>query len=155
MQYVLLPDLREYFDEKKSEQRKNQALPGFGDSANLKLEELRAVTSRSGELLQEYFSSWPDELRPAIGAFLILISGRNATVKEILPDGVIYEKDGAEHKLTGFDTIVLALGVRSYNPLEETVNAMGKQAIVIGDAAKPGPANKATEAALDAVLSIA
>ena len=79
----------------------------------------------------------------------------NATVKEILPDGVIYEKDGAEHKLTGFDTIVLALGVRSYNPLEETVKAMGKQVIVIGDAAKPGPANKATEAALDAVLSIA
>ena len=79
----------------------------------------------------------------------------NATVKEILPDGVIYEKDGVEQKLTGFDTIVLALGVRSYTPLEDSVKAMGKQVIVIGDAAKPGPANTATEAALDAVLSIA
>lgn len=78
----------------------------------------------------------------------------NATVKEILPDGVVYEKDGEEHKLCGFDSIVLALGVRSYNPLEETVKAMGKQVIVIGDASKPGPANKATEAALDAVMNI-
>lgn len=79
----------------------------------------------------------------------------NATVREILPDGVIYEQNGEEKKLSGFDTIVLALGVRSYNPLEETVKAMGKQAIVIGDAAKPAPANKATESALTAVLSIA
>lgn len=78
----------------------------------------------------------------------------SATVKEILPDGVVYEKNGEEHKLSGFDSIVLALGVRAYNPLEETVKAMGKQAIVIGDASQPGPANKATEAALEAVMNI-
>lgn len=78
----------------------------------------------------------------------------NATVKEILPDGVIYEKAGEEHRLSGYDTIVLALGVRSCNPLEETVKAMGKEVFVIGDANKPAPANKATEAALDAVLSL-
>ena len=58
-------------------------------------------------------------------------------------------------RLTGYDTIVLALGVRAYNPLEETVKAMGKQVIVIGDANKPAPANKATEAALEAALNIA
>ncbi len=78
----------------------------------------------------------------------------NATVKEILPDGVICEQNGETRKLTGFDTIVLALGVRAFNPLEETVRAMGKQAIVIGDAGQPGSANKATESALNAVLSI-
>lgn len=78
----------------------------------------------------------------------------NATVKEILPDGVVYEKDGEEHRLSGYDTIVLALGVRSFNPLEETVKAMGKEVFVIGDASKPGPANKATEAALEAVLNL-
>ena len=78
----------------------------------------------------------------------------NATVKEILPDGVIYEKSGEEHRLSGYDTIVLALGVRSCNPLEETVKAMGKEVFVIGDASKPAPANKATEAALDAVLNL-
>ena len=79
----------------------------------------------------------------------------NATVREILPDGVVFEQNGEDRKLTGYDTIVLALGVRPYNPLEETVRAMGRQVIVIGDADKPAPANKATEAALSAVMSIA
>ena len=50
--------------------------------------------------------------------------------------------------------VVLALGVRANNPLEETVRKLGKQVFVIGDAAKPGPANQATEAALEAVLSL-
>jgi len=78
----------------------------------------------------------------------------NATVKKILPDGVIYEQDGREYTCSGYDTIVLALGVRPHNPLEEAVRALGKQVFVIGDAAQPGPANKATEGALDAVLSL-
>ena len=78
----------------------------------------------------------------------------NATVKKILPDGVIYEQDGRECTCSGYDTIVLALGVRPHNPLEEAVRALGKQVFVIGDAAQPGPANKATEGALDAVLSL-
>lgn len=78
----------------------------------------------------------------------------NATVKKILPDGVIYEQDGREYTCSGYDTIVLALGVRAHNPLEEAVRALGKQVFVIGDAAQPGPANKATEGALDAVLSL-
>ncbi len=78
----------------------------------------------------------------------------NATVKKILPDGVIYEQNGSEFTCTGYDTIVLALGVKANNPLEETSRALGKQVFVIGDAAQPGPANKATEGALDAVLSL-
>ncbi len=78
----------------------------------------------------------------------------NATVKKILPDGVVYEQAGEEHTLSGYDTIVLALGVRPCNPLEETVKALGKECCVIGDANQPGPANKATEAALEAVLSL-
>ena len=49
---------------------------------------------------------------------------------------------------------ILALGVRPNNPLEETVKAMGIPVQVIGDACKPGPANKATEAALEAVLAL-
>lgn len=77
-----------------------------------------------------------------------------ATVKEILSDGVVYEANGIPQTLSGFDTIVLALGVRAYNPLEDIVRSMGKPVYVIGDAAKPGPANKATESALEAVLSL-
>lgn len=78
----------------------------------------------------------------------------NATVKQICPDGVVYEQGGKEKVLSGYDTIVLALGVRAYNPLEETVKGLGKPYCVIGDAKQPGPANKATEAALEAILSI-
>ena len=78
----------------------------------------------------------------------------NAKVKKILPDGAVYEQNGAEYTLSGYDTIVLALGVKPCNPLEETVRSMGREVYVIGDAAKPAPANKATEAALDAVLKL-
>ncbi len=78
----------------------------------------------------------------------------NATVKKILPDGVIYEQNGSEYTCSGYDTIVLALGVKANNPLEEAARVLGKQVFVIGDAAQPGPANKATEAALKAVLSL-
>ena len=38
--------------------------------------------------------------------------------------------------------------------LEEVARALGKEVYVIGDALQPGPANKATEAALDAVLKL-
>ena len=78
----------------------------------------------------------------------------NAAVREILPDGVSYEQNGEIHTLLGYDTIVLALGVRANNPLEETVKSLGKPVYVIGDANQPGPANKATEAALEAVLQL-
>ena len=78
----------------------------------------------------------------------------NATVKKILPDGVVYEQNGTDYTLGGYDTIVLALGVRPNNPLEEAARALGKEVYVIGDASQPAPANKATEAALDAVLKL-
>ncbi len=78
----------------------------------------------------------------------------DAKVKKILADGAVYEKGGSEYSLSGYDTIVLALGVQSCNPLEEPVRALGKEVYVIGDAAKPAPANKATEAALEAVLRL-
>ena len=78
----------------------------------------------------------------------------NAVVREILPDGVSYEQNGEIHTLSGYDTIVLAVGVRANNPLEETVKSLGKPVCVIGDANQPGPANKATEAALEAVLQL-
>lgn len=67
-----------------------------------------------------------------------------ATVKEFLEDGVIVEKDGQETRLTGFDTIVLAMGVRSVNPLKEKLE--GKvELYVIGDALEPRKAIDAIE----------
>ena len=72
----------------------------------------------------------------------------NATVKTINPDGVTYTSGNEEVTVNGFDTIVLALGVKSYNPLEESLKDTVKELYVIGDADRPAPANKATEAAL-------
>jgi len=60
----------------------------------------------------------------------------NATIKKFQDNGVVYEKDGQIHELSGFDTIVLALGTTSYNPLEEKVKDLVKEVYVIGDAKK-------------------
>lgn len=78
----------------------------------------------------------------------------NATVKKFNEDGVVYEKGGEEITIGGFDAIVLAMGVKPYNPLEEAAKAVCEEVYVIGDAKEAGPANKATEAGLAAALSL-
>lgn len=72
----------------------------------------------------------------------------NAKIKEFLPNGVVYEQNGRTEELTGFDSIVLAMGVKSVNTLEESLKGMAPEIYVIGDAKKVGQANAATEAAL-------
>lgn len=72
----------------------------------------------------------------------------NAKVETINQDGVTYVSDGEEKTVKGFDTIVLALGVKSNNPLEEQLKDQVKELYVIGDAKQVGSANKATESAL-------
>jgi pyruvate/2-oxoglutarate dehydrogenase complex dihydrolipoamide dehydrogenase (E3) component len=69
----------------------------------------------------------------------------NATVKEFLTDGVLVDIEGKEEKLTGFDNIVLAMGVKSYNPLEEKIKGKVPEIYVIGDAVKPRKALEAIE----------
>lgn len=71
-------------------------------------------------------------------------------------DGVSYQtEDGQTGSLRGFDSIVLAMGTRSYNPLKEAAEKGAIKVIVIGEALKsPGNAVAATRDALDAVLSI-
>ncbi len=78
----------------------------------------------------------------------------NATVRKFNEDGVVYEQFGQEFTIGGFDTIVLAMGVKPYNQLEETARKVCGQVFVIGDANEPGPANKATEAGLAAALAL-
>lgn len=72
----------------------------------------------------------------------------DAEIVSFTETGVIYKKDGHERLLDGFDTVILAFGVTSYNPLEEKAKALVKEVYVIGDALKAGPANNATESAL-------
>lgn len=78
----------------------------------------------------------------------------NATVKRFVDGGVVYEQGGEEKELSGFDTIILALGVRSNNPLEEMVRGLVDEVYVVGDAEKPAPANHATETGLAAALAL-
>ncbi|HAE15316.1 MAG TPA: hypothetical protein DCG51_02090 [Erysipelotrichaceae bacterium] len=66
----------------------------------------------------------------------------------------MYEQYGTDVTIGGFDTIVLAMGVRPYNPLEEAAKAVCDTLCVIVDANEPGPANKATEASLAAALAL-
>lgn len=78
----------------------------------------------------------------------------NAKVLELFDDGVVYEQDEKQFELRGFDTVVLAMGVQSYNPLEEIARKYIDEVYVIGDAQKPGPANHATVAGLKVALEI-
>lgn len=63
-----------------------------------------------------------------------------ATVKQVYTDGVDYEKDGKRITARGFDTIVLSIGVKSYNPLASELEGQVKEMILLGDAQKAGNA---------------
>ena len=78
----------------------------------------------------------------------------SAKVTRFFDDGVEVEENGETKSLRGFDTIVLATGVKAYNPLQEKLEGICKEVYVIGDAEDTGPANKATEAGMTAGLAI-
>jgi len=78
----------------------------------------------------------------------------NAKVTRFFDDGVDVEENGETKSLRGFDTIVLATGVKAYNPLKEKVEGLCNEVYVIGDAEDTGPANKATEAGMAVGLAI-
>lgn len=78
-----------------------------------------------------------------------------AKVSQFVEDGVNYTlEDGSEHEAYGFDSVVLAMGSRNYDPLSENVKEIVKDTFVIGDAVKARRALNATVEALDVALSI-
>jgi 2,4-dienoyl-CoA reductase-like NADH-dependent reductase (Old Yellow Enzyme family)/thioredoxin reductase len=77
-----------------------------------------------------------------------------AVVKRFTKSGVIYEKDGVEYSLEGFDAAVLALGTKEYNPLGETIKGKVKEVYVIGDANKARKAYEAIDEAAEIALKI-
>lgn len=56
----------------------------------------------------------------------------NTKVKEFIPGGVIAEKDGKEVVFDGYDTVILALGSRSYVPFE--TEGLAAEVYTVGDA---------------------
>lgn len=77
-----------------------------------------------------------------------------ATVKSFTGKGIVYIKDGADITLEGFDTIILALGTRAYNPLESVIKDKVKEVYVVGDALKARRALEAIHEASDVALKI-
>ena len=60
----------------------------------------------------------------------------SSPVRYVYSDGVDYEKDGEMVSLRGFGRVILALGSRSYNPLEEEMKDFDGELYVVGDAEK-------------------
>ncbi|MDR2109685.1 MAG: FAD-dependent oxidoreductase [Spirochaetaceae bacterium] len=78
----------------------------------------------------------------------------DATVKRFTAAGVVYEKNGTEHTLEGFDTAILALGTQAYNPLEDKIKGTVKEVHVIGDALKARKVYEAIDEASAVALKI-
>ena len=79
----------------------------------------------------------------------------SAKVAEFFEDGVDYTlADGTKLSARDFDTVVLAMGSRNYDPLSETVKELVKETHVVGDAVRARRALDATVEALDVALTI-
>ncbi len=78
----------------------------------------------------------------------------NATVKEILDDGVLYVKDGKEETLKGAQFVILAAGVTSVNNLSAELEGKIDEVYTIGDASSPAKILQATAAAADIARKI-
>ena len=60
----------------------------------------------------------------------------NTKVEKFTSDGIIASTPAGQTQLTGYDTIILAIGTRAYNPLEEQLKSKIKSLHIIGDAVK-------------------
>ena len=82
----------------------------------------------------------------------------NAAIREFKKDGIVYGDvtcpDAPEQVLDGFDSIVLALGTRNYDPFGEEIKNVVPEVYVIGDAKKAGKVYAATHEAVDVAMHI-
>ena len=78
----------------------------------------------------------------------------NATVKEVLADGLRIERDGREEKIGPFDTVVLAVGVEPCNDLRSKLEGRVARLITIGDALNPRKALEAIAEGYQAGLEV-
>lgn len=74
------------------------------------------------------------------------LAKQNATIltgveiNAVMPDSVVFTRNGRKEVLDGFDNVVLALGAKSYNPLEDAARSACREVHVLGDAGKAGQA---------------
>lgn len=78
-----------------------------------------------------------------------------AKVCRFYKDGVEYEgADGARQEARGYDSVVLAMGYRSFNPFAGQIEKLGKEVYVIGDASQARRALEATSEAYQAAIRL-
>lgn len=77
-----------------------------------------------------------------------------AEIIEFVDDGVVCQQCDDSVELQGYDSVVLALGIKSYNPLEEVAKKHCDDVHVLGDAAESGKALNATVSATEIALTI-
>ncbi|BDF34251.1 oxidoreductase [Lachnospiraceae bacterium] len=79
----------------------------------------------------------------------------NAKVCKFYDDGVEYESpDGERHEARGFDSVVLSMGFRNYNPFAEQLEELGQEVYVVGDATRARRALDATKEAYAAAMQV-
>jgi len=61
----------------------------------------------------------------------------SARVVEILPDGAVVEMDGQKKRLSGFDSVVMAVGLRSIEQLYHALKDTISEVYLVGDAVEP------------------
>lgn len=78
-----------------------------------------------------------------------------AKVTEFHQDGVSYTlSDGTDGRLSGFDSVILAMGYRSNNPFGEDYKKLAEKVCLIGDAVQARGALDATREAYEAAINI-
>ena len=78
-----------------------------------------------------------------------------AKVCRFYKDGVEYERaDGTRQEARGYDSVVLAMGYRSFNPFAGQIEKLGKEVYVIGDASQARRALDATSEAYQAAIRL-
>ena len=78
-----------------------------------------------------------------------------AKVCEFFSDGVRYETaDGCQHMLRGFDSVVLSMGFRNYNPFADEIEKLSIEHYVIGDAVRARRAIDATQEAYEIAVKL-
>ena len=78
----------------------------------------------------------------------------DAKCSRIAENSVSYEKEGQESVILGVDSVVIATGVKSYDPLSAWLTEQGIEHYVIGDAKTPGYAIDATQQAAELAVKI-
>ena len=78
-----------------------------------------------------------------------------AKVCKFFDDGVEYESpDGSRHEVRGFESVVLSMGFKNYNPFAEQLEELGQEVYVVGDATRARRALDATKEAYAAAMQI-